>query len=167
MPIIVSVWPRIHNTISSARYNTRHCLKSFIKDPPLAHTHTSPSLLHMASIMMLIAVVLSCVYLSSATYLPPCGPPDAPGYGSFYPQKKHYSIGTVVRFSCKDGFLLKGYSFTKCIYSRSLRKAVWKFNTPVCKRELAINNYTFNNPKLQHSMQVSHALSLSIHGMEM
>ncbi|XP_064382155.1 sushi, von Willebrand factor type A, EGF and pentraxin domain-containing protein 1-like isoform X4 [Halichondria panicea] len=88
----------------------------------------------MASIMMLIAVVLSCVYLSSATYLPPCGPPDAPGYGSFYPQKNFYSIGKVVRFSCRDGFLLKGYSFTKCIYSQSLRKAVWKFDTPVCKR---------------------------------
>ena len=111
------------------------CIKVFYSH---THTHTDLTITfaNMASIMMLIAVVLSCVYLSSATYLPPCGPPDAPGYGSFYPQKKFYSIGKVVRFSCRDGFLLKGYSFTKCIYSRSLRKAVWKFDTPVCKREL-------------------------------
>ncbi|XP_064382164.1 sushi, von Willebrand factor type A, EGF and pentraxin domain-containing protein 1-like isoform X2 [Halichondria panicea] len=90
----------------------------------------------MCMLVVYSSVVLSFVYLSSATYLSPCGPPDAPSYGSFYPQKNFYSIGTVVRFSCRDGFLLKGYSFTKCIYSQSLRKAVWKFDTPVCGKRI-------------------------------
>ncbi len=96
----------------------------------------------MASTLLLIVVVLCSVYLSSATYqFPGCNAPPAPSYGSFYPRKYQYSVGSTVRFSCRDGYILKGYSFTKCVYSRSLRKSVWRFRSPICRREKYLNMF--------------------------
>ena len=90
--------------------------------------------MHTSLPVVLIAV--SCAYLCTASYIPKCSPPHAPSYGGYYPRRYSYSVGSKVRFTCKYGYQRYGASYTVCVYDRKTRKAVWKHDTPVCKRKL-------------------------------
>lgn len=84
--------------------------------------------------LLLVAVLVQCMQLGSATYT--CGAPDPLRYGTISPQQRTYPIGATVDFVCNKGFVLIGQKWTVCVFNAKTRSTDWAHPTPICKREL-------------------------------
>ena len=85
---------------------------------------------------LLALAVLAAIFLTAvqATYY--CKAPPSVRYGrhngGYY---RYFKVGTVVRYWCKSGYRLQGYSQTTCYYSRITRTYRWTRPPPSCVRK--------------------------------